>query len=131
MNRFCWILVTFLTRPLMWGMMIAIVVGAGYLYNFSTDKYQTATPEILLTNTPVRSTDQLEMVGQAAAEKGIEIDWGSLASEEIMRTAVGAGAYPTRISDQQHQEIGRRLTRLKLPDNVSRFVRTVGELIKN
>ena len=118
MNRFCWILVTFLTRPLLWLMVLAMIGGGIYLYNMSSDEYETATPEVFHSMTPIRSTTELERVSQSARNVGIEIDWGGLSSEQVLMTVARPGSGSTRISDEQHDEINQRLNRLRLPENV-------------
>lgn len=118
MQRSFWILWTYLTRPLMWVMLAAFIFGGFFLYNVSSTKYESINVGVLRTRTPIRTIEQLEQVVARPIVGGIEIEWGSLAHEQLDFVLPRSGSNPRHIGEQEHKAVNDRLGALELPENV-------------
>ena len=117
MSRSFWILMTYVTRPMMWLVAVAMLAGGVFLFQASLNKYEDVDVGVFKGWTPIRRLEHLQNAAAHPERDGYEIDWGGLAHEQlnaVMPRPVGGRRH---IGDREQDAVNRRLNTLVLPKN--------------
>ena len=119
MNRSFWILVTYLTRPMMWLVAAAMMALGLFLHSMTSNKYETTDLDVFQSSQPIRTTEELRQAVARAQDDPVVIDWGALAFEQLDQVLPRSGRGVRQIGEQQQRIVNQRLNELPLPENVT------------